>query len=347
MKSIATLCALLGGATAASPPSPFKDILEYEQFSVSASSRRLQAVHHAADERYATSMKLDIPHQDSVLTLDLTVNHDLFAPGWSMDTYDDDGALVNQETDASEYMCHYTGTVLGHNSSFVTFSVCDEVGMTGHIHVDDLDLEVLSFNEKGGNKSIHAASQNLGDHIIYDMRTLVLPEHEMGEQEMISLDGDSEDGAADASGDVQQEDAVSSTSVYQIDAVIVSNRSRMNAFSSASSEASNAQSIVNAMNTRFANASWGSGRAITSRIQRQRQNPSGWSSSHGGSISAYLCNLSTYKQNTDPNDDNMIGLTHTRFGSTIGYAWTNRNSSGANPMCHRYYAANVNNVGWS
>jgi len=312
MKTFAILAAM-----AAATEARFEDVKAYETFDANGCITSANFV--KSDAVYADSLSLKVPFRGEELTLDVKANRELFADDWKL--VNNEGDIIS--TDKEAFMCHYTGEVAGKKGSRVTISVCNEAGMNGLIETDEFDAEIQPVDPT-------VDVNNLGSHIIYDMRDLVLPDDiQFGE-------------AVDAfGGDItfQNGTDVGSNRAYVMNLVTASDSARMNAFSSQSAEVSNTQSVVSQMNNRYTATSWGSGNSLRIQFTTQVVNAN-MGGAPTSNLSAYLPRVASWKGSNYPNSDNVQGLTSFNSGGTIGVAYLRT-------MCQRSNSAGINNVGFT
>ena len=108
-----------------------------------------------------------MPFRGQELILDLSVERSIFAGDFQVI---DDMTGKSTAVDTKGSTCHYTGTVRGdEEGSRVTLSVCNTGGINGLISTPQVDAEILPVDPNAGVSS-------LGEHIIYDMEDLILPD---------------------------------------------------------------------------------------------------------------------------------------------------------------------------
>jgi len=316
MKTVATL------ALAAVAAAQFEDIRSYETF-----VPKLIREEFASNTKYASHVEVQVEYQGQGMFLDLDVDTQLLAEDWFLETTDPETGVVTVNTNRSDFMCHYQGSVRGIEDSHVVMSLCEELGMRGTVHTEKFNIEIqhaVPLNEWNGAfgsfRRYHREA-----HIVYSLEDVIVEglSGEPLEDASVSLDtnlGDDPRPMANAA------------------CVTASDASRMNAFGSGGAETSNTQSVMAQSNNRYRASSWTGGSQLTMSIAGQVQRPAGWSFSTN--MQTYLRNLSTYKNNNQRSRDNVVGLTHTSFGGTIGLAWLNT-------MCQAANSCGLNNVGWS
>jgi hypothetical protein len=296
----------------------FEDVLNYETFD--ASGCITSASFLKTDALYADSLSLKVPFRGELLTLDVRANLDLFAEDWKL--VDGEGEVIT--TDKEAFMCHYTGSVAGKKGSRVTISVCNEAGMNGLIETDEFDAEIQPVDPTVGAK-------NLGSHIIYDMKELVLPD-DIEYDEAVEAFENRDFNFPNAT------DGGSKRVAYVMGLITGSDSAHMAAFSTQNAEVTNTQSVIAQMNKRYTATSFG---ANSLRIQFITQVVN---ANFGGAptnnLNNYLPRVATWKGTNYPTGDNVQGLTSFNSGGTIDLAYVRT-------MCDRSNSAGINNVGFT
>jgi hypothetical protein len=147
--------------------------------------------------------------------------------------------------------------VRGDNSSFVTLSTCNELGLQGHLHLASQGLTI-------GLRTMNMLGSSSQQHIAFE-----LDEEEQG----ISAPVEDETASIGTDSPLLQ---LPSNAQYTNKEGLVSDEYRMKQYSSSNAEAQNTQAGVNYANKLYAAANWGSGNKIKHTIKLQQQTPSGW-----------------------------------------------------------------------
>lgn len=203
---------------------------------------------------YPEKISLNVSVGETQHTLDLKVNHELFADGWSLEEYDEDGTLRRRVTDPSEFMCHYTGIIRGDYSSFAAFTRCDNLEWSGHMYVASQN-RLLGLRQEGGQ--LVAFVPNVTKDNVNDDDVDITAE------------------LSDALTIAEPQDLPSNVH-YVNQEGLVSDEYRMKQFSNSDAEAKSTQAAVNGANQLYANAKWQHGNTITNKIKVQQQVPAGW-----------------------------------------------------------------------
>jgi len=309
MKTTAILAAL-----AVATEARFEEVGNYETFTPAIVSGAVKA-----SAIYPEDITMTVPFEGKQLVLDLHVDTELFAEDWKWTHLNDDGSEAFVSTDASPFMCHYTGTVVGDRSSVVTVSACHDGGVHGVISTEGVDVEIQSVEDKLDGQSI-----------VYNLKDLILPEGlEYGH--LIAPEGNATD--INDSGRRLQ-----SNRNLVNNMVTASDRNRMNAFSSTNAEVSNTQSVVSQMNSRYTSSSWQNGNTL--RIQLQEQVTNANMGTPTSNLSNYLGQVAAWKASNRASSDNVQGFTSYSSGGVIGVAYVNT-------MCQSRNSAGINNVGFT
>jgi len=208
---------------------------------------------HAID-LYPEKLSLDVSFGDTKYTLDLVVNRELFADGWALEEYSEDGSLRRRVTDPAEFMCHYTGTIRGDNTSLAAFTRCGNLEWSGHVHITS-QSRVLQLRQEG-EQVVAFVAKETGDEI------------DAGALASVNLED---------SPTITKPQGLPSNVQYVNEEGFVSDEYRMNQFGGDSNaEAKSTQAAVNGANQLYAAAKWEHGNSIFNKIKLQQHSPPGW-----------------------------------------------------------------------
>jgi hypothetical protein len=202
---------------------------------------------------YPEKLSLAVSVGEKQRTLDLKVNHQLFADGWALEEYGEDGTLRRRVTNPSEFMCHYTGMIRGDTSSFAAFTRCDNLEWSGHVYVASQN-RLFGLRQEG--EQLVGFVPNVTEDNVDD------------DEDMIA-------GLRDALS-IAEPQNLPSNAHYVNQEGLVSDEYRMKQFSNSDAEAKSTQAAVNSANQLYANAKWEHGNTITNKIKVQQQVPPGW-----------------------------------------------------------------------
>lgn len=241
---------------------------------------------------YASEALVSVQWSGETYDLQLSLNRDLLSEDWELKSYDDDGNLIEHNLTRNDFMCHYTGTVLGHNFSHVYMSMCDGLGMRGLLTMGDLALEVMHAVDPSVKHQRKFHSQ---EHIIFDSSSL--------DYEPLPLDALPPTEITEVESNKPENTPRLRATRYVASHPVLTDASRLNQFSSRSAEALDAQAIINGANSLYGSTSWSNSDRFSLRLIANIQNPTDFRRDVNTINTVY-----TWKSNNYPREATVVAM---------------------------------------